>query len=84
MTLRIEQELPLFYYRRYLSDKVIDDFNFLKLLTINLFRFAHQNSADKEVKDSRIVVHCRIFRIKIRTFPAPSPSPKHLTDTSGQ
>jgi hypothetical protein len=41
--------LPLFCYRRYLPDKVINDFDFLKLLPVNLFHLTHQNPADKAV-----------------------------------
>jgi hypothetical protein len=45
-----EGHLPLFCYRRYLPDKVINDFDFLKFLPINLFHLLpHQNPADKAV-----------------------------------
>ena len=46
--------LPLFCYRRDLPDKVINDFDFLKLLPVNLFHLTHQNPADKAVQDTLV------------------------------
>ncbi len=43
------EQVKLFCYRRYLPDKVINDFDFLKLLPVNLFHLTHQNPADKAV-----------------------------------
>ena len=47
----MREGLPcLFCYLRYLTDKVINDSDFLYFLSINLFDFSHQNFADEPVQ----------------------------------
>ena len=47
----MREGLPcLFCYLRYLTDKVINDSDFLYFLSINLFDLSHQNFADEPVQ----------------------------------